>query len=244
VYCSEPLVWFKASGFCYTTNTGSSPGLLSDILVLPGVMEVLLLWFSRAGPFTHSSSSQNEVDAEVVQPKTWAWVGAELVSLMALSYWPHQGELSSTSPADPPNAAARIGQGHSPAPMPSGLTHSSTRASSIVLSSPGKGLTLPSAAASEGLGQLSCPHTLDAGSPMPIAIGGNSTVLPRRAAGPPTTAGGKGRGEEGITIHPCQLIAHEWRDQRDQLTPSGQAHPRSQHQGQLYCAAQERCNNQ
>ena len=37
VHCNESLVWFKASGFCYTINTGSSLGLLSDILLLPCV---------------------------------------------------------------------------------------------------------------------------------------------------------------------------------------------------------------
>jgi hypothetical protein len=30
--------WFKASGFCYNINAGSSPGLLLDILLLPCVM--------------------------------------------------------------------------------------------------------------------------------------------------------------------------------------------------------------
>jgi hypothetical protein len=28
VHCSDSLVWFQASGFCYTINTGSSLGLL------------------------------------------------------------------------------------------------------------------------------------------------------------------------------------------------------------------------
>ena len=32
---------FEASGFCYTINTGSSPGLFLDILLLPCVMEIL-----------------------------------------------------------------------------------------------------------------------------------------------------------------------------------------------------------
>lgn len=34
VHCNESLVWFKASGFCYTINTGSSLGWLSDILFI------------------------------------------------------------------------------------------------------------------------------------------------------------------------------------------------------------------
>jgi hypothetical protein len=43
IHCNESLVWFKASGFCYTINTGSSLGLLCDILLLPCVMEILQL---------------------------------------------------------------------------------------------------------------------------------------------------------------------------------------------------------
>ena len=42
-HCHESLVCFKASGFCYTINTGSSPGLLSDILMWPCVMEIMAL---------------------------------------------------------------------------------------------------------------------------------------------------------------------------------------------------------
>ena len=48
----------EASGFCYTINTGSSPGHLSNIPLLPCVMEILQLWICRAGHFTCSSSSQ------------------------------------------------------------------------------------------------------------------------------------------------------------------------------------------
>ena len=40
------LIWFKASGFCYTINTGSSPGLTG--LSLPCVMEILQDWSLRA----------------------------------------------------------------------------------------------------------------------------------------------------------------------------------------------------
>lgn len=34
VHCTESLVWFDASGFCYTIDTESSPQLDSDILLL------------------------------------------------------------------------------------------------------------------------------------------------------------------------------------------------------------------
>ena len=33
VHCNEPSVWFEASGFCHTINTGSSWEFLSDILL-------------------------------------------------------------------------------------------------------------------------------------------------------------------------------------------------------------------
>jgi hypothetical protein len=36
---SDSVVWFMVSGFCSTINTGSSPGLFSDIMLLPCVME-------------------------------------------------------------------------------------------------------------------------------------------------------------------------------------------------------------
>jgi hypothetical protein len=31
-HCNESLVWFKASGCCYTINTGPLPRLLTDTL--------------------------------------------------------------------------------------------------------------------------------------------------------------------------------------------------------------------
>lgn len=49
--------WFEASGFCYTLNTGTAPGLLSDILLLLCVMELQQLCFYKARTFTCSSSS-------------------------------------------------------------------------------------------------------------------------------------------------------------------------------------------
>lgn len=35
IHCDESLVWFETSGFCFTINTGTLLGLLSDILLLP-----------------------------------------------------------------------------------------------------------------------------------------------------------------------------------------------------------------
>ena len=64
VHCSESLVWSEVSGFCYTINTGSLPGLLVTLL-LPCVMEILALdlpyWTC---PITHSG-----VDVAVGQLK-------------------------------------------------------------------------------------------------------------------------------------------------------------------------------
>jgi hypothetical protein len=53
----DSFTWFEAWGFCYTINTGSSLGLLLDILLLLCIMEILQLWICRAYPFTHDSSS-------------------------------------------------------------------------------------------------------------------------------------------------------------------------------------------
>jgi hypothetical protein len=38
---SQELAWHKFSGFCYSINTAISLGLLSDVLLLPCVMEIL-----------------------------------------------------------------------------------------------------------------------------------------------------------------------------------------------------------
>jgi hypothetical protein len=42
-HCSDALVWFEACDFCYSINTGTSQGLLSDILWLPCIMVTLHL---------------------------------------------------------------------------------------------------------------------------------------------------------------------------------------------------------
>lgn len=53
---SEPLMWFEASGFLYTINPGFSCGILSNILLLPRVIEILQLWSAQS-----SSSSASAV---------------------------------------------------------------------------------------------------------------------------------------------------------------------------------------
>jgi hypothetical protein len=68
-YCNESLVWFEASGFCYIIDTESSPGLLSDILSLPCVMEILQLWICRLGLLSCALAVHNGVDIGVGQLK-------------------------------------------------------------------------------------------------------------------------------------------------------------------------------
>jgi hypothetical protein len=61
-HCSASLVWFKGSGFCYTINTGSSLGLLLDILLLPRAMEILQLYSQDLPLHVPSSSYMDGVD--------------------------------------------------------------------------------------------------------------------------------------------------------------------------------------
>lgn len=85
---NELLIWFQASGFCYTINTRSLLELLLAIL-LPCVMELLQLWICRINHFSCSSSSQmGWILGQVNSVLDWTWVVAELVSLPALLH-PH-----------------------------------------------------------------------------------------------------------------------------------------------------------
>lgn len=59
--CNETLVWFEASGFCYTINVGSSLGFLSDILLVSHV---------RTSPFTCCSSYR--------RGRCWGWTNSVL----------------------------------------------------------------------------------------------------------------------------------------------------------------------
>jgi hypothetical protein len=62
------LVWFEASGFCYTINTGSSWGLLSNILLMSCVKEMLWFWICRTRPHARQQFI-DEVDVGVSQFK-------------------------------------------------------------------------------------------------------------------------------------------------------------------------------
>ena len=67
VHCNESLVCL-ISDFCYIINTGSLPGL-SDILMLPCVLEILQLWIHRSGPIHTVLHSIDRVDVGVGQSK-------------------------------------------------------------------------------------------------------------------------------------------------------------------------------
>jgi hypothetical protein len=54
---NDLLVWYEASGFCYSIDPGISLGLLSDILLLPCVMKILYFWIYSTCPLVHSSRS-------------------------------------------------------------------------------------------------------------------------------------------------------------------------------------------
>jgi hypothetical protein len=97
-YCSESLVWLKASGFCYSIHTETSLGLLSDILLLPCVMEILQFGICRTSPFMHSNSSSMGWMLGWINSKAWiwAWEVSELVSPSALLY-PHTTGMSSAA---------------------------------------------------------------------------------------------------------------------------------------------------
>jgi hypothetical protein len=94
VHCNESLVWFKASSFCYTINTGSSPGLLSDILMWPCVMEILQFGCIRPVPSSAPAVHRWGRCWAHSKPWIWAWVVAELVSLPTLLHLYYQDWLS------------------------------------------------------------------------------------------------------------------------------------------------------
>jgi hypothetical protein len=73
------LVWYEASGFCYAINTGISWGLLSDILLLPCVMEVLQLWIRRTG--TIVCSAVHQWGRCWINSKFWIWASSLPISL-------------------------------------------------------------------------------------------------------------------------------------------------------------------
>jgi hypothetical protein len=114
VHCSEPSDFcLEASGFRNTINTGSSPGLLSDILLLPCVMEVLQLWICRVVSFCAPAIHKwgRCWGGTTQSPGGWGSGVGQPTSSPSHAPPHHQVGLSSTALASSPNAAARTGQG-------------------------------------------------------------------------------------------------------------------------------------
>lgn len=71
VLCSDLLVWFNASVFCYTIDTGSSLGLLLDSLLLPCVMEICSCRSVGPAP-SYIQQFTDEVDVGVRSILSWS----------------------------------------------------------------------------------------------------------------------------------------------------------------------------
>lgn len=104
VQCKESLVWFEASGFCYTVMLG--PNWDSSWIPCCFFVSWRSCSFRSTGQVLHKLQKiTNRVDIGVGQPITWFWacIVARLIILQALSPSapphpdPHyQGELSSS----------------------------------------------------------------------------------------------------------------------------------------------------
>lgn len=108
------------------------------------------------------------------EPSIWAWVTAEQVSLLALSYPNHQGELSRTALGRPPNAAMigrRQGQPSCSRYLALAYLHPLLRIKHHCGAQSRCWPHSTSAGACEGLGQLSRSHTLRAGLATPLLSG-------------------------------------------------------------------------
>ena len=86
-HCKESLVCFEDFGFCYTINTGSSPGLLQDIL-LSFVEEILQLWLCTLAVHRWGRCWLGWANST---SRFWAWVVVKLVSQPVLPFCPGKG---------------------------------------------------------------------------------------------------------------------------------------------------------
>jgi hypothetical protein len=106
------------------------------ILLLPCVTQILQLWISRTGPFTHPNHSHMIQIWEWAnsEPWIWVWVAAELVSTRLPVLYPHhQHKFSSTALARPPSGTLPL-PACSPALIPSSqLTHIFTSRASFTV---------------------------------------------------------------------------------------------------------------
>lgn len=143
------------------------------------------------------------------------------------------------------------------------LTHTqASRVSSTGFPSQSAEPTLPSAVVYKGLSQLSCSHTLRAGSPIHTPSGpaipycsGEVQVLSTVAGKRPgklsfshepepillTTMGGEEQVGKASLPHPCHLCQTRGRASSLKILPSGLAQLCPCHQGQHSWAVQERC---
>lgn len=112
---SGSLMWFQASGFCYTINPGSSWDLLLVILLLPCGLELLQLWICRAAPLTCSST--------LYMGQCWHSPGSGLVSSPAPPCPHHWGDLSIIAGLAQPMLQLTGGRVIAIMLMPSGPAH-------------------------------------------------------------------------------------------------------------------------
>jgi hypothetical protein len=194
IHCNESLVWVKASGFCYTVNTRSSPSLFLNIVLLPCVMELLQLWICRT--FLISSSTPlhrwgrgwSEPSQNPTSGPAWQlnWSPCQLSHTSRV--------ISSTGPASLPNASASKGEG-SPTLMLLGPTCPRPHLQTQFYYAASQGQTHSlSAIHSKGQGQLSVLT--------PIHTRTCSAVLLRRGAGPLLTAAAS-EGQGQLSINKC-----------------------------------------
>lgn len=85
-HCSESLVWLQA-GFCYTINSRTSLGLLSELLLFPCVTGTCSFDL-QALPLHVLQQFRGGVDVGAGQLTAgiWVWVAADLVRLTAFQY--------------------------------------------------------------------------------------------------------------------------------------------------------------
>jgi hypothetical protein len=113
---SESLVWFEASGLCYTPipDPHGDSSHISCFASCHGDPVALVL---QKQPFhtLQQIIDGGDIGWAKLEPWIWASVVAELVRLPTLLYWHHQGKFSSTVQASTPLLQPARGRGSSPA---------------------------------------------------------------------------------------------------------------------------------
>lgn len=121
-HCKESLLWFEASGFCFSINTGPSLGILLDILLL------LVPWrccrFGSVGPmpsFALEDHRWGDLGIAQLIALVLGWVVAGLISLPAVPH-AHTSSPVLSQLVHPMQQGAK-GRASSPAFTSSGPTH-------------------------------------------------------------------------------------------------------------------------